>query len=454
MLKKNNFYIVPDDSHSSRRLLDDPDTLATLERCFKLIHEQHAKETIELPENSVPGSAASLRTSVTSYLAKFLTRPVFDRIKRRQTRLDHNLFDVIWPAMKKVAQETPINEDLNAGIVIPDFDAYIVFQEFLEPLVKDLHCMDPNVALAPHPDTLFFPQPLGDEEEEFKLDLDSTGKWVNDGVIEVCRNLEDFEMPLNLSLAQLEQVERSLTGKLLSTCFSRAIGEEKVGTYHTIQEILDPSSQIRLRLEGMKLLIPLLNSNDPRQAAESLAINGDLWPYGRGVFVSERGDLAAWINVQDHLRIVCSTKIYETANIGSVYFKLSKAVDYLSLMLDYRFSHFLGFLASRPSFIGSALKVRLTLSLPQLTKEMANLRHLCNVRGLHANNETESIIQLTNMQSLSTTEWRIFQDVCTAIENLLELELDHSIADSATGTLLKIFKKKRNSDIDEGDVTN
>lgn len=443
---------MPNDSHSARRALDDPDTLSTLERCYKLIYDQHVKEAgeLKLPSNSVPGSASSIRISVTSYLGRFLTRPVFDRIKHRQTRLDHNLFDLIWPAMKKVARETPIDEDLNAGIVVPDFDAYVVFQEFLIPLIKDLHCIDPNQNFTPQPDQSFFPRPEPNEpsslDEEFHLNLDASGEWISEGVIEISRNLENFELPLNLNLGQLEQAERALTGRMLSMAFTRAIGEEKVGMYFTINEVFE-NNLVRQRLVKMSVMIPLLNPNNPHQQAESVAINNQFWPYGRGVFISGTGDLVAWINVQDHLRLVCSTKSFEKANIGAAYQKISKAIEYLSLQLDFRHTYFLGHLSSRPSFLGTGLKLYLCVKLPHLMAEKANLRHLCSVRGLHLKYEDfeDGIVRLSNMQSLSLNEWKIFQNFCTAVANILQLEKDLSNSDASSigDTLLKLFKKKK-----------
>lgn len=155
--------LVPDDIHSARRNLDDPDTISTLERCYRIIHDYKVSNNSQLSRQSTisssnyPGSASSMRLSVTSYLSRFLKRPIFDKIKLRQTRMDKNLFDVIWPAMKKVSKERRIDEDLNAGIVAPDFDVFVVFQEFLVPLIKDMHCLPLNENFVEHPKLEFFP---------------------------------------------------------------------------------------------------------------------------------------------------------------------------------------------------------------------------------------------------------------------------------------------------------
>nr|XP_029729387.1 uncharacterized protein LOC115253867 [Aedes albopictus] len=452
---------VPDDQHSARRELDDVDTLTTLERCFKIIHEpvDELMKSVRLPTNSVPGSASSLRILITSYLARFMKRSVFDKIKKRQTKLDHNLFDVIWPAMKKATKEKKIDEDLNVGIVIPDYDVFVVFQEFLVPLIKDMHCMDLQQEFFPHPQMQFFPQYILEESpnqhgesngsvlrenpSDVHLNLDTSGKFITGVVIECARNLDDFDFPLNLSIAQLEKAERILTSKILSMTFAAAIGEEELGTYYTMNEILENPSEIRTILATSGLLIPMLDYNDPYQTAESIALNGRFWPYGRGVYVSHKQDLVAWINAQEHLRVLCCTSSKNPADIGSAYSKIGRAMTYLEDKILFKHSYFLGYLVSRPSFLGTGLKLTLFLDLPHLRKERENLRHLCVVRGLHLlTSDDQSTVRMSNMRSLSQTEWQIFQDYTGAVTNIVALEKELSMSNSLhiAATLLKIFQ--------------
>ncbi|XP_058451583.1 uncharacterized protein LOC131430543 isoform X2 [Malaya genurostris] len=452
---------VPDDQHSARRELDDVDTLTTLERCFKIIHEpiDDLIKSVELPTNSVPGSASSLRILITSYLARFLKRSVFDKVKKRQTKLDHNLFDVIWPAMKKATKEKRIDEDLNVGVVIPDYDVFVVFQEFLVPLIKDMHSMDLQQDFEPHPAAQFFPryaisEPafnyqesngniLRENPEEIHLNLDTSGKFITGAVIECTRNLDEFELPLNLSIAHLERVERILTAKILSTAFANATGEKEIGTYYTMNEILEIPSEIRTVLAASGLLIPMLDSTDPYQTAESIAINGRFWPYGRGVYVSHDQDLVAWINAQEHLRLMCCTSSKNPASIGSTYSKLGRAMNFLDDKIQFKHSYFLGHLVSRPSFLGTGLKITLSLELPHLRKERENLRHLCLVRELHLiTSDEQQTVRMSNMRSLSQTEWQIFQNYTGAITNIVALEKELSMSNSLhiAATLLSIFQ--------------
>lgn len=461
---------MPDDLHSARRLIDDVDTLTTLERCFRLIHQPSKPiHSLDLPTNSVPGSASSLRISVTTYLARFLRRSIFDKIKMRQTRLDHNLFDIIWPAMKKATKERSIDEDLNAGILAPDFDVFVVFQEFLVPIIKDIHCIDLNSEFRPHPKIAYFPttavqtdaatatittmNDIDDERFEQQLrqvhmNLDTSAKWIKECVVECSRNLDTFELPLNLATGSLEEVEHCVTEQLLSADFVRAIEETETGQYYTMNEVLDRTSEIRTVLAANRLLIPLLDSSDPYQLAECTAINGNHWPYGRGVFVSQKGDLVVWINAQEHLRALCCSSSDKPSDAGYAYSKVGMAMMFLEDRLPFRHSYFLGYLASRPSFLGTSLRISLTLELPHLSKEKENLRHLCVVRGLHMISQDSAVtIRVCNMQSIGVTEWTILQDFCTAVANVIQLEKDLSMANTKhiAAMLVNIFRKKKNS---------
>lgn len=430
--------------------MDDADILSTLERCFRLIHEPHR---ITDPLGSAPNSASSVRVSVTNYLAKFLKRSIFDKIKYRQTRLDHNLFDIIWPAMKKSSKEIRIDEDLSGGVIAPDFDVYVVFQEFLVPLIKDMHWMNLSQDFRPHPKMQYFPM-IGDKiDNDISLDIDTSGRYILDGFIECTRNLEDFELPINLNIGQIEQAERLLIGKLLTIEFSQAIGENEIGVYYTMNEVLEKQSEIRTILGVSNLLISLLDNTNSQQEAESLAINGQYWPYGRGVYITNKGDLAAWINVQEHLRIISSTPTNKTSDFGIPYSKIGRAMMYLEEKIAFRQSYLLGYLTSRPSFLGTALKISATLELTNLIKEIENLRHLCSVRGLNMIlNKKDNTVRLVNMQSLGISEWRLIQDFCTAVINIIQLEKDISMTNSKqiAAMLIKIFKRKKNSLVTEG----
>lgn len=457
---------MPDDLHSARREIDDTDVLAMLDRCYRVIHEisrtSKSNDHEDDAQYIVRDGENSAVWSPKSYVKRYLTVSVFDTIKKRQTRIDHNIFDVVWPSLKRpstrrVNEETQLNMD--GGVIAPDFDVFVVFQEFLVPLIKDLHGIGVSGDFHPHPETQFFLEQYSNGALNENIDantsmeignihLDRSGKFVAAGTIECCRNLEEYELPLNLTIGQLEHVERVLTAKLLHIDFSKTIDETEVGTYYTMNEILDDASEIRKMLAAKGLLIPLFNTNDAYQKAESVAMNGRYWPYARGVYVGASCDFVVWVNCMEHVRVLCCTNNDAPANIGPAYIKMGKAIMYFTEQLELRNSYFLGYLTSRPSYLGTALHFTLTLNLPHLTREPNNLRHMCNVRGLHVTQPfNSSNVKISNRQALSLTEWKIFRNFATAAMNIIQLEKDLSVdtTNNIASMFLNIFRRKQSN---------
>ncbi|XP_037953929.1 arginine kinase isoform X1 [Teleopsis dalmanni] len=455
IIKNIDDVFVPDDLHSSRRQLQDNDILRTLDRCFSVIQESNKSlsgATASALAQRKTLSATTLQISVTSYLSRFLKQSVYDRIKKRQTRLDHNLFDVIWPAMRKTSKLRHLEEDINCGIISPDFDVFVVYQEFLVPLIKDMHCMDLEAEFKPHPRIAYFPMENGERLNTAGFIFDDESNVVQRCIVECSRNLDEFELPLNLTIGQIEQAERLMMGKIFTSAFSEAIGESEMGSYYTLTEILEEHSVILEMLNTLGLMIPILDSKDTIQQAESMAFNGHLWPYGRGVYLNSENNLALWLNCQEHLRVISTTNASNAADMGSAYTRVGRAVSYLENKLHFKESYLLGYLQARPSFLGTGLKFSTNVKLPNLMKEMDNLRHLCSVRGLSliTNPISNTTVRLINMQSLGAVEYVLFQEYSTAVTNILSLEKDMSLTNSKhiATMLVKIFRRKKNSLVD------
>lgn len=262
--------------------------------------------------------------------------------------------------------------------------------------------------------------------------------------------MEGFELPKSLNHAQLEKVERIVTTILLSNETATAlyphtpqseIDDKGTGIYYTMNEVLEEPSEARVTLASNGLLIPLWNIPD------SESMHGKYWPYGRGVFISNGANLAVWINVLDHIRIVTCSPHTNPGSIGLIFSRITRLMTVLEKHLDFYFEDQLGYLSARPSCIGNTLQFCLTLKLPQLSKEPDNLRHLCSARGLtfHRNTSTTDVLRIGNQQSLGLTEIDSFQIFVTAVANILQLEKDLAMANSLqlAKTFVNIFKKKK-----------
>ncbi|XP_073812016.1 uncharacterized protein isoform X9 [Musca autumnalis] len=441
---------VPDDLHSSRRWLKNSDIQRTLDRCFSVIQESSkvwsGATASALAQKKPLSDKNSLQVAVTGYLSRFMKPSVYEKIKRRQTRLDHNLFDVIWPALRKTSKERHLEEDINCGTIAPDFDVYVVFQEFMVPLIKDMHCMSVTADFKPHPRIAYFPMQNAERLNTAYFTFEDESNLVVRCLVECSRNLDTFELPLNLTIGQIEQAERLIMAKIFTTAFIEAIDEEEPGSYYTLTEVLEDNSEVYDMLNEYGLLIPLLDQKDPVQQAESIAFHGALWPYGRGVYVSASNNMALWLNCEEHLRIISTTTSKDAADIGSVYTRVGRCISFLEQQLHFKESYLLGYLQSRPSYLGTGLKMTTIVRLPNLMKEMDNLRHLCSVRGLAltTNRNSKLSVRLINMQSMGSVEHMLFQDYCTAVTNILSLEKDMSLTNSKhiASMLVKIFRRK------------
>uniref|UniRef100_A0A1A9WYG8 Arginine kinase n=1 Tax=Glossina brevipalpis TaxID=37001 RepID=A0A1A9WYG8_9MUSC len=428
---------VPDDLHSSRRSLDDDDISQILDRCFDVIHNSRkvwsGSNASALSQKKPLSGASSVQLAITSYLSRFLRPSIYEKIKRRQTRLDHNLFDVIWPALRKKSKQRLLEEDINCGVIAPDFDVYVVFQEFMVPLIKDMQCMSVTSDFKPHPRIAYFPVENGERLNTAGFVFNDETNLVIRCTVECSRNLDNYELPLNLTVGQVEQVERYIMSKLFNEEFVKVTQEPEQGNYYTLSEVLEENSDVYKMLDEYGLVIPFPDTRDVVQEAESKVFNGQLWPYGRGVYVSASNHLALWLNCQEHLRVIATSTKKNSTDMGSVYTRVGRTITYLEQRLHFKESFLLGYLQTRPSYLGTGLKITTTLRLPNLIREMDNLRHLCAVRGLHlttSNNDKTINVCLVNMRSMGFMEYEIFQDYCTAVTNILALEKDMSLNNS------------------------
>jgi hypothetical protein len=422
---------VPNDTVSARRDIDDPEILDTLERCYELVRE----------ETSTNGQLMS-----GTLLQRYLKRPVFEKLKMRLTRMDHNLLDVIWPGAKEIPEnnDADLDEELeeviqrNGGVIAPDYESYTVFSELLVPLIKDLHGLLVNYDLTPQPKSIFFLEEEDEDENEDQeirkkkghigeIIIDSSGKHIKSGRIECCRNVAEYQVPSDLSFAQLEALERDLVSSF-EDCDRRDATDndeqEEDKSYYSMTEVLEENSEIKDKLKASNLLVLL---TDDQENEENL-LHGLHWPHGRGVFLMKNGNMAIWINVQEHLRVVSSTPKGNPSSLGEAYDHVAHLMMDLETMFEFKTDPLLGYLTACPSALGNTLHIYLTAHLPKLGQEADKLYRLCSARGLNIKKkpEGEDMFNIWNQQSLSITEHQTLKDFATAASNIIQLESNHS----------------------------
>lgn len=454
------------DKYSARRDVTEPEILTTLERCFRIL------------AGSRRGSLPNTPAKAGNLLSRCLKRPVFERLKHRVTCMDHNLLDVIWPALKihdnnkllnsndlmmnnfsnhRPPSSTIHDDDLAINVVAPDYESYIVFQEFFDPLIREIHCLTATGELPDHPVSNFFSmsdkERMDNIDQNVKLiqnsDLDSSGKYIISGVIECSRNLGKYPLPLNLTINQLENSEREITSVLmrqeLSGVLSDGSSEDEPGTYYTLIEVIERPSDVRVRLAAAGLLAPITEIED----LDEKRLHGKHWPYGRGVYLAAAGNLAIWVNVQDHIRVICSTSETKPGKLGKIYVRMAKLMNVMDQRLIFKRDKKLGFLSSRPTSIGNTLRIHLGVKFATLSKDPGNLKNLSIVRGLECKETIRrNIFVLSNQQSLSITELQTLQDFCRAALNVLSVEKEMTLNNNSmkiANVISSIFRKRKSS---------
>lgn len=280
-------------------------------------------------------------------------------------------------------------------------------------------------------------------------DVDPTGKYVLAARVECSRNLEKFSLPKCLPLEQLEAVEQKLESalkyqKIIGTRFSlngdamHVFGNEP-HNYYTVDEILTGPSGVRTKMAANDLLIPLTESG-----VHSRMMHGTAWPKNRGVFLSLAGNLAAWINVQEHLRVVCSSRIDAPGNIGEAYGRVAVLLSALDSHLPAKRDPALGFVTSRPSCLGNTLRLQATLRLPRLPRE--TVQEMCDTANLVLANTAvgDCVYLVRNRQSLGVTEYQTFENFASAVVAIVEQE--RALAEEKSkhvSTMLKNMFNKR-----------
>ena len=94
------------------------------------------------------------------------------------------------------------------------------------------------------------------------------------------------------------------------------------------------------------------------------------WPVGRGVFYNRTKTFVVWVNEEDHVRII---SIQKGGNIGDTFDRFCRGIKELETELShvgksFMWNSHLGYLATCPSNLGTAMKVSVQIKLPRLSK--------------------------------------------------------------------------------------
>lgn len=146
-----------------------------------------------------------------SLLKKYLTREIFDKLKKRKTSYGSTLLHVIQSGIE--------NLDSGIGIYAPDPEAYTLFAELFDPIIEDYHGGFGPSDIHPLPNW-GNPGDMGN--------LDSTGLYVISTRVRTGRSLAGYPFNPSMSESQYEEIENKVSERLMLVRHTFAMHKFKV----------------------------------------------------------------------------------------------------------------------------------------------------------------------------------------------------------------------------------
>ncbi|XP_070191191.1 arginine kinase-like [Littorina saxatilis] len=365
-----------------------------------------AKELIKLDKELTwkPETLAEMADHVTknkgckSLMKKYLTKDVVEKLKDKTTSHGATLADCI--------RSGAWNLDSGVGIYAADPESYTVFQDMLDPVIKDYHKLKSSDPIA-HPTSDF-----GDLDTIELPDLDPENELIVSTRIRVARSHKDFAFPPVLSKEDRESMEKRSVEAL------NTLTDELEGTYHPLSG-MDRETQDKLTKDHF-----LFTDSDRFLKAAGGYTD---WPTGRGIFFNESKTFLVWVNEEDHLRII---SMQQGGDLGAVYKRLVKAVKVMEEALSYARDDRLGYLTFCPTNLGTTLRASVHIKIPKLAARK-DFRATCDklklqARGIHGEH-TESeggVYDISNKRRLGLTELQAVTEMYNGVKEIIKLEKD------------------------------
>jgi len=344
-----------------------------------------------------------------SAMAKHLTPEIFNQLKDLVSPKGYTLSNVIMTGV--------VTPHLGVGATAGDEYCFDTFKELYYPIIKDWHGYDAYVSKHPtdlDPSKLVF----SDEQKE------KFNKYVSSTRIRAARNIKGFSLPPGATVEDRKGVE-----DVLKDCFAKLNGELS-GTYYELGKLTEEQSQFLLQ-RGFLFQIPTArNLLSGAGAARS-------WPDNRGIFHNTTQTALAWVNEEDHCRIISMEDGGDIPSVFKRFCDLSGAMKVACTAVgrDLMWNETLGFLGTCPSNLGTGLRASVMITLhgfnnlmeDPATKEL--LEEVCSLYDLQprgsAGEHSAAVggkFDVSNKQRLGFSEVELVQKMIDGVTKLITIE--------------------------------
>ncbi len=281
------------------------------------------------------------------------------------------------------------------GVYAVDADCYRELGALFHPIIRDYHGVDIGGRWR------------GDMDSA-GLDLPEVVPGVLSSRVRCARNIEGFPFPATIAVEQRKTLERLIVAALYSLD-----GTEFAGTYHSLEAMSRARYQTLIREHWLS------------EPSDRYLLSGGLYrdfPAGRGIFLSSNGRCAVLVNDEDALRIVAKQGDGRLREVCQRCFAFVQILgERLAFICDER----LGYLASCPSNIGTAMRASVHVRLPLLEPEV--LRQLARQSGLqvrgqygeHDSLDPRRPCDISNRRRLGATEVELINELYEGLTRLI-----------------------------------
>jgi len=346
-----------------------------------------------------------------SLMAKTLTPELFNKLKDLKTSKGYSLSNAI--------QTGVVTPHLGVGATAGDEESWEVFKDLYYPIIKGWHGYDAYT--QKHPVDL--------DAEKLVLTPESVvvmNKYVASTRIRAARNISGFSLPTGATAADRAGVE-----KVLVETFA-GLPESLKGTYYELGKLTKEQTDSLLS-QGFLFQIPTArNLLTGAGAARS-------WPDNRGIFHNDSKTVLAWVNEEDHCRIISMENGGDIKSVFKRFCQLSDAIKASAEKNNTKlmWNETLGFMGTCPSNLGTGLRASVMVKLEKFNELYADPKHpdshlleeVCDVFDLQprgSNGEHSAAVgakfDVSNKQRLGFSEVQLVQKMIDGVLKVIELE--------------------------------
>jgi len=331
---------------------------------------------------------------------------LYDAMRSRQTPMGVTFAKCIKTGMDNRGH--PMIKTL--GAVAGDADCYDTFQPFFDKLISS--CFGQAALERPH---------LASPKRFIPAVVLADPSYVVSSHLRVSRNVQGLRFVPSMLRSERAEVERMLVKALLGGLLE--------GDYFP----LAGSKTYAPKPGGMQAKEELLLTQcgrlfrEPDSPAVLSTGSGRHWPDGRGVFTNQDRTLTAWINEEEHLKLMADRQD------GQLLEMLGEMVTLLStlerLAGGFAKSDRLGYLNSSPGNVGTAMTASMVVKLPLLKLMKKELGAWCKSKDLLARGaldeqglRVEGLVELSHRQKLGVREEDMVKELIQRVSELIRAE--------------------------------